>query len=69
MSSDSNERFPMVKQSDVDKMVNQTALRDMQIRSFWAGLSYAGMTRNEKIKIVCDRFGTGERNVEKIVSQ
>jgi len=61
------ERFAMVKQSDVDKLINQTALRDMQIRSFWVGLSYAKMDRAEKIGIVCDRFGTGNKNVEKII--
>ena len=67
MSND-NKRFAMVRQSDIDKLLNQTALRDMQIRSCWAGLEYSKLDRVDKVGIVCDRFGTGYKNVEKIIS-
>ena len=65
--SDNTEKFAMVRQSDVDKLVNQTALRDMQIRSFWVGLSYSNLDRAEKIGIVCDRFKTGYKNADRVV--
>ena len=57
----------MVRQSDVDKLINRTALRDMQIRAFWAALEYSELDRVEKIGIVCDRFDTGYKNVERVV--
>ena len=65
--SSNKEKFAMVRQSDVDKMVNQTALRDMQIRAFWAGLEHAEIDRPVKINIVCERFRTGYKNVERII--
>ena len=65
MVDDLNES--MVKPTDVAKLLNHTALRDMQIRAFWQGLAYAKGSRSAKIGIVCDRFGTGYKNVEKII--
>lgn len=67
--SDNVERLPMVEQSDLDKLLNQTAIRDMQIRAVWWGLGHAKMSRRDKISVVCKRFNTGEKNVEKIVKE
>ena len=57
----------MVSSADIAKLLNHTALRDMQIRAFWLGLAYAKGSRFDKINIVCGRFGTGYKNVEKII--
>ncbi|MCK4817889.1 hypothetical protein KA005_19110 [bacterium] len=57
----------MVSSADIAKLLNHTALRDMQIRAFWQGLTYAKGSKFAKINIVCDTFGTGYKNVEKII--
>lgn len=60
-------RFGMVSAEDTDKLLNHTALRDMQIKAFWQGLSYSNLSRRGKIAVVCEKFSTGQKNVEKIV--
>ena len=60
-------KFEMVTKQDIDRLLNQTALRDMQIRAFWEGMNYSGLSRKKKIEIVCQRFNTGHKNVEKII--
>ena len=60
-------KFEMVDKVDTDRLINQTALRDMQIKSYWEGAKLPKMNRRERIEAVCERFGTGYKNVEKIV--
>lgn len=62
-----NSRFPMVSKEDTSRLLNHTALRDMQIRAYWEGMSHAKIKRKDMIEIICERFNTGHKNVEKIV--
>ena len=61
------DRFQWVSIGDTDRLLNHTALRDMQIKAFWKGLEYSRLSRRGKIELVCELFDTGSKNVEKIV--
>ena len=65
--SDNRTRFEMVDAVDTDRLINHTALRDMQVKAYWEGTKQPKMSRRETIEGICQRFGTGYKNVEKIV--
>lgn len=54
--------------AEIERLLNHTALRDIQIKAYWLGMMHSSLKRDEKIDILCERYNTGYKNVEKVIS-
>ena len=61
--------FDIAKVIDVERVVNETALRDVYIAGCWdmLGMTHPGMTSNGRIATICKLVGRSDSTVRGVV--